>query len=254
MTSINDALENAIAQLKQCAVDNLPNCEKHGNADAYINGKCGKCVEHELFLKNQKLSEDIKSQMRIDARIPELYTNSTFDSYTCTKPEQIRVRDGLLALNKHKSVCLLGNTGAGKTHFGCALIRKAIDDMTFSDDFLEEIKRRSVRSASSPAAYVKFYQLLKLQINNPREFEALMRKRLLVIDEVGTSDTENKSNLLFQIVDERYDNMLQTMLISNLSPANFKAYISPPFYSRLVENFVIYDANWEDYRLIKKGS
>ena len=73
---------------------------------------------------------------------------------------------------------------------------------------------------------------------------------LLIIDEVGVqSGTEAESRALFDVFNERYQNMKPTILISNLSPEGFKAAVGDRIADRVKEDggeVLIFD--WESSR------
>ncbi len=71
----------------------------------------------------------------------------------------------------------------------------------------------------------------------------------LVLDEFhekGCSDWESRT--LINILDHRYDNMLATILIANLSEAQVRAEINPSILSRAEETGGLVLCNWPSYR------
>jgi DNA replication protein DnaC len=61
-------------------------------------------------------------------------------------------------------------------------------------------------------------------------------------------DSANKNNYLFEIINERYNNMVNTIIISNLTLQTFRDNIGEAAHSRLKENVKTQEAVWEDYR------
>ena len=60
---------------------------------------------------------------------------------------------------------------------------------------------------------------------------------LLVIDEVGVqSGTENERNILFDIINGRYENMKSTLIITNLDRSQLPDYLGERIVDRLREN------------------
>ena len=55
------------------------------------------------------------------------------------------------------------------------------------------------------------------------------------------------------ILDKRYANEVQTMLATNLQSEQIKNRLSDAARSRLAENFISIEFDWEDYRLTNRG-
>lgn len=230
--SLNGIISDEIYKYFQ---PNFTDCEIHGNAKAYPDGRCIECCEKEKGKKElveyQKYIKDKKS----NAGIKPLYIDCTFDNYKVTNPKQQGLVDLLktVDLKTPVHVLLIGSTGCGKTHLSAAMIDLAL--------------RNNVS-----ALYVKFYELADMQINDKQRFKEVINCKFLVIDEYGRSESEYNSELLFKVIDKRWDNMATTMLVSNLDAAKFKESLSDALYSRIKENCVLKACDWEDYRLIKK--
>jgi DNA replication protein DnaC len=73
---------------------------------------------------------------------------------------------------------------------------------------------------------------------------------LLVLDEIGRQfDTETEKNYMFELINERYNRHKQTMLVSNLDTAEFKALVGTAITDRLKEGggkVVVF--NWPSLR------
>jgi DNA replication protein DnaC len=75
------------------------------------------------------------------------------------------------------------------------------------------------------------------------------RPKLLVIDELGKrgeSDWEN--NLLFSIIDDRYSDMTDTIMVANLDQSGFLQCIGQSLASRMNETGGMILADWESRR------
>ena len=72
----------------------------------------------------------------------------------------------------------------------------------------------------------------------------------LALDEFherGTSDWEART--LINILDHRYDNMLATVIIANMSEAEVRAQINPSIVSRAEETGGLVVCDWASYRV-----
>lgn len=113
-----------------------------------------------------------------------------------------------------RSLLLVGNVGAGKTHLGSAIAQHVI------------------RAHGAQAVIVSAAQIIRAakgsmaknaQYTERDVIEELAGFDLLVIDEVGAqSGTEYERGLLHEVIDQRYQQVLPTVLISNL-PADAAA-------------------------------
>ena len=72
---------------------------------------------------------------------------------------------------------------------------------------------------------------------------------LLIIDEIGVqSGTDNERNILFEIVNGRYENVRPTIIISNRDVKEVAELISERSVDRITEGGAIIPFNWESSR------
>lgn len=137
-----------------------------------------------------------------------------------------------------------GNPGIGKTYFCAALIwwaEQTFDSWRYWDE--SEILKK-VRS-SMDNIKGDYLESLKLLVDD----------QLIIFDDVGsTGINEWREEVFFDIIDERYNTMLPTVITSNFSVADFKKVYHPRICSRLFasENTVIEILEGEDLRTIGK--
>lgn len=136
-------------------------------------------------------------------------------------------------------VALVGGRGTGKTQMAVELMRA---------------KTRQMKAAFFCSAMQFFMDIKNTYKDASKEDEAAIIKRyqtpsLLVIDEIGKrggSDWEN--NLLFELLNRRYNDMRDTVLIDNRSKVEFIETIGPSLASRMNECGGILECNWESFR------
>jgi DNA replication protein DnaC len=76
-----------------------------------------------------------------------------------------------------------------------------------------------------------------------------MRPRLLVLDEVGVSlGSEHEKMLMFEIINERYQNQLSTLLLSNLTRAEITEYLGHRIMDRFAEGGAVVAFDWQSHR------
>lgn len=147
-----------------------------------------------------------------------------------------------LAANRRsgKSAILLGRPGTGKTHIACALAL-----------------------AAAELGYVSRYATVMRAIRRVKDSwrdESPETEReviqdyggcdLLVLDEVGIqTGSQFESNILFDLLNQRYEHRLSTVLVSNLSLAEVRTVLGERILDRLREDGGTLQAfDWESHR------
>lgn len=142
-------------------------------------------------------------------------------------------------------MALLGDRGTGKTQIAAATIRSHCD-----------------HAAKPSARYVRameFFMAVKesYRQDGPTEAEQIHKfasPALLVVDEAherGGSEWENR--LFTHLIDLRYAEGRDTILISNQKPEAFKVSVGESIYSRLVETGGVIVCEWPSFRTAGGG-
>jgi DNA replication protein DnaC len=157
--------------------------------------------------------------------IPERYYNSTWDNWIADTPSKQKA----LSMAKkawNKNLFFSGRNGTGKTHLGICLAKDGATYRRMSEIF------REVRE----------------DFENERETIAYYGNvNLLIVDEIGRGNhSPFEKNMLFEIIDRRYNNMLPTTLISNMSTAELSTECGAAIMDRLRPIVVCFD--WESHR------
>jgi DNA replication protein DnaC len=146
-------------------------------------------------------------------------------------------------------VALIGPRGVGKTTIAAQLII----DRAMNDGLLPWHRRPPYRKLSALIARFKAIYADFGSIDSERLLErhnSLCRDHpLVVIDELHDCDDQRiKNRLLTDTIDKRYGNLVDTVLISNQSPAEFAETTSDSVLSRLKEHGRIVHCTWESWR------
>lgn len=218
-------------------------CEKHGEyefrympfQDRFIVSEhCAKCAEEETLAREKREQEEkdkeearFQRNKRINAGISKRNLYKTFDDYICQNEGQTKAKTECQKFVENfpseKSLIMVGGVGTGKTLLASAMIESLIDnyrcEIVKLIDIIREIKDTWRKdSESTERNILKWYIGLDL----------------LIIDEVGSQFGSDAEKLfIFDIIDGRYQEMKQTILISNLDNKGVKAVIGERCIDRL---------------------
>jgi len=216
---------------EQCEVIKGGICPTHGlfphlilsptHGYAGFVGSCPRCREEE------KQRKDFGA-----LALPPRFQDKTFQNFVVT-PANNAVYDFMYDYALHadevcetgQSVIFLGKPGTGKTHLACAALKQFF---LFGHTGLFTSVAKMIRTIRSTWG------------TTDSETEAINRfvnVDLLVIDEVGVqAGSDNERNVLFSVLNERYENVKPTILISNEPVNSFKAYVGERVFDRFREN------------------
>jgi len=144
------------------------------------------------------------------------------------------------------NILMLGDVGTGKTHLACAIINEIHTNI--SHKTIDLIKNLDLH-------YYRANQLFYFQNAEKEGVQEVVKNakttQLLIIDELARHPiTENMRNQLCEIIDYRYNEMLPTIVISNLSPEDFSIAAGSAVFSRLLsDNSFIMGFKGDDKRI-----
>ncbi len=193
--------------------------------------------------------EKVKEQL--NKELPPLYAGKSWDDFSVDCPQQSKIKKIAVRYVETQSarladgtgLFLSGQTGTGKTMFASILAQEI------------------VRYGSS----VKYYsslQFLRLfrekNFESHAAFEMLMKSyqhiQFLILDEVtegrviGGELCGWEKEMLYSLVDLRYQHRLPTIFISNLERGDLLPRLGGRISSRLLERSIELAFNWDSYR------
>ena len=224
--------EGHVVSYKGHKIRAFATCEKHGKYPAvyvdddgsykHINGKlCPYCHATELF----------RQEMRT-ALIPSRFATKTIEAYETKEPWQANAKATVKKYIENieanadagRCVIMLGGVGTGKTHLAVCLLK-------------EFLKRGGTGTFLSVSDLILDIRDSWGKGSAKEKIELYSSADLLVLDEVGVqTGTENERQILFSILNRRYNEMKPTVLLSNLTIDGFKQFVGQRIYDRLKEN------------------
>lgn len=167
-----------------------------------------------------------------DAGVPPRYLSKAIDSFNVSTPERKKswlavkeFSDNLdQSLSSGRCLVLIGGVGTGKTHLACGLVRKVVENGKSAKFTTVQKLIREVRSSWGTN-------------QEQAVINAITKHDLLVIDEVGVqAGSENEKNILFDIINSRYEEMRSTVIITNCDIDGIRSYLGERVVDRLREN------------------
>ncbi len=222
-------------------------CDTHGafssrNIFRSVWSGCPQCAANEKAIK-QREEEELAAiakhrawEKRLgDAGIPERFKNRTLASYVanctgqrtalafaCAYAEQFRE-----VLKTGRSAIFCGKPGTGKTHLAVGIGLSAMENgglvaFTTVQRMVRRVKDTFRKNSEESESDV---------------ISLLVQPDLLIIDEIGVQfGTEYEKNLMFDILNERYEKRRPTLLLSNLTAPEVRAFLGERVYDRLRED------------------
>lgn len=240
----------------------IAHCAKHGEYEAkalagtHISTGCPDC---EASRAAQQAAERSKADSEAKARrvrkltsgalIPKRFQSYGFDDY---EPANDKARKILAACKRYAEnfedrlsmgggLVFCGKPGTGKTHLACAIGNHVMREHLRVVLFTSITKM----SRAIKATYARDSQRTEEQVI--RDF---VEPDLLILDEVGAQrGTETELLLAQEIIDERYQAVKPTILISNLAESELGEYIGERALDRMYEGGgAVFAFDWESFR------
>lgn len=238
------------------------NCEIHGefNEKGYKIGDrvirlshCTKCVAEKAEREAKELAELKGRQER--QRLAEMQKRAGVSPRNeCVRFKHFEkdTRDKELVYNavykmamdvfegkKTQNIIMTGKVGTGKTMLANCAINALFKSKSVRVIKLQDMLRKIKASYSKDAGY-----------SEQEAIDTFSSYDLLILDEVGVSrDTDNDKNLIFDVMDGRYQNLLPTMIISNMNIDGIKETLGDRVVDRLRDGGgVLLGCDWESYR------
>lgn len=236
-------------------------CEKHGEFTqqriwmeysgrmAEKFSRCPQCITAELEAAQSSLHAIQTEMLKERANIPERFAACSFENYQVVNQSAQKNLAMLKAyakawpqmLDAGTSLILTGRPGTGKNHLAVALAKNIIEQHQASVQLTSVMRIiRAVRRTWGKGS----------ELSEEEAIAHYTGVDLLIIDEIGVQyGSESEMIILFDILNTRYERMLPTVLISNLTLPQITQVISERLTDRMIEGggaTLIFD--WPSYR------
>lgn len=231
----------------QAKLINFAGKEMGGACQTCIAEREAKEVTHKALMQADAERRRIES-LFLRAGIPPRFQSRSFANYEAANDGQKAALRKAMAYVEawpealERGTCLIfaGNAGTGKTHLACAIAnaliaRGASSLFTTVSDAMRAIKRSYDPSNS---------------ISEAQAIHAFVDPKLLIFDEVGGSKgTEHEMQLMFDIINKRYENSRPTIILTNLDPTALRDHLGVRVTDRLREGGgKLITFTWESHR------
>lgn len=221
----------------------MRNCAAHGTYESkgakvignVVWSSCPKCdAESAERERRDEFNRRMASKLE-KAGVPKRFVDKDFSNYRVDEPGQTRALMTCKAYAKDfgtqkidgRCLVLVGTAGTGKTHLAMAIVK--------------EVSRQGF-SAKYTTVHECIESIRATWRSDSTESEGAVVKRLaevdlLVLDEVGVQyGKESEQIEMFKILNKRYNAVLPTVVISNVTVEEVKGYLGERVYDRLREN------------------
>ena len=228
-------------------------CEKHqckkdyGRCDKYHLKVCEKCEEEE---EQKAKVRKMHSILGLPPRLKEC----SFKKYkpSCESAKKIlkECMDYASGIAVYKnSMTMLGGVGTGKTHLAVSICKKVCDlgyeaKITTISEIIRDIRATWNNKTRVDDWGVKYEPETENQV-----IERYSNVFMLVIDEIGSQyGSDSEKIIISEIINNRYNNILPTIIIGNITMSEAQDYMGARVIDRLKDAGKILVFDWKSYR------
>lgn len=234
-----DTVSNSESINKECAKHGVYAARVFKVFDREITGACPECSketeEREAAMKRHLEEEAVVRRTQVflqRAGIPARFKDCTLANYIVENAGQKKAHGAAVwyvqtikeRIAEGTGMIFTGQAGTGKTHLSTA-IANAIIPMGFSAVFI---------TASDAMRSIKRTYDASSSLTESDAIDALVGPALLILDEIGMQNrTDHEKQLMFEIINKRYERVKPTILLSNLSGPDLKDFLGDRIMDRM---------------------
>ena len=235
-------------------------CSKHGayTSTNFVGDHWTECPQCTRIKRDKRIKERDKQEAKEreqrkwaakigSAAIPERFKNRTLESYVAKTSGQQKAlafateyaENFDLVLREGRSAIFVGKVGTGKTHLAIGI---ALSIMQQQRSALFVTVQRLIRRVKD-SWHTK-------EETESQVVDVFASPDLLVLDEVGVQfGSEFEKQVLFDVLNTRYENKKPSILLSNIPKEQLSDYLGERVTDRLRENGgKVIGFDWESYR------
>ncbi len=254
----------------ESTVTEIPSYSK-GKPPRKMYSMCPMCEEDEKRREKENRDSMVKQKLAKELRlanVPKRYVGAKISTVSPTNDKQASIVSRCNAyVEKYAeisttgaSIIFTGSPGTGKSMIACSMLPEIINIMSkVKPEPHQGQYNFDKMSYSCICKYANVYDIfaeVKATYSKGSErtemdiIDKYTVCGLLVIDEVGVqAGTDFESNLIFRIINKRYEDMKPTFLISNLTINDLETYIGQRTVDRFRENHgAVFVFDWESHR------
>ena len=232
-------------------VEERRTCKVHGEYTArlfrltaggpFMGGGCSRCSDEKQALEERRKAAEAERerQARIEraierSGIPARFKDRTIHNYQVNDPGEDHAKQTASwfvdtwseRMANGTSLIFCGSPGTGKTHLACAIGNQLLQQgtsvlFTTVSDAMRRIKATYDRDASMSEA---------------NAIGIFTSPRLLILDEIQVqTGSDHERRLMFEIINRRYENVLPTIVMSNLAFEQLQEFLGDRIVDRLRE-------------------
>jgi DNA replication protein DnaC len=228
-----------------------------GDMKKILTSDCPDCVkEYDTARQEEQQGREVEKNRASLAKagITPRFLSADFDNYTISCEKQRIALEACKdyasrideVLKKGENLLLIGAVGTGKNHLATG-IAKAFLNAQKSVRIIKIVKLlRQIKDTYSPQT--------QAHETETQIMERLRNLDLLILDEVGLKSdksgtmTETDRSLTYEIIDNRYEAIKPTVIISNLTRKDITAHIADDRVADRIKGAREILFNWVSYR------
>lgn len=210
-------------------------------------GSCRQCQEIAMETERQQEEKRREAAFRTgqrDSEVPLRYLEASLGPFPVASPGQEKVVAGaeefVQTEGKDSSgLILIGRVGSGKTHVACAILNA----------LLRAGKKGLFLTIMQAIRRIKETYGKDSEKTEQEALRGLLVPDILILDEVGVQrGTDTEHQILLEVVNERYNRMKPTILISNLTMPEFTELVGERVVDRFREGGRVLVFDWPSLR------
>ena len=184
-------------------------------------------------------------------RVNKRFNSASFDNYNCTTVSQKELVDLLKKFCKNgfdKNIIIIGGVGTGKTHLAYAIMNSITGRWMHSGNEYYQMGPVYYGTAKEMIDNIKCSWNDK-SISN---MDIYCQIPVLIIDELGVQyGTDCERTEMYEIFNNRYNDMLPIIALSNNSLPELKKILGQRIYDRLTSGAIIYELSGKSHRQVE---